>query len=567
MTRLPSARETIAIALTTLLFMLPSLFGPGGVDLQQQSLWVRHFTTQFWGGDLYPRWFSGLFAGDGSPAFFYYPPLSYFITAFFAPLAHLDAFGYAQIAASAFLAMLISGFTAFLWLQSETGHRNAALMGSLLYIAVPAHIAQSFYYTLLFSSVWAYAWVPLLFLFTRRMAQEKPYGASGFAFSLFLLIMTSLPMTLLFAPLAAIHGLLLTPKGRRAMVAAKGIGAGLLGITLSAVYLLPAISYLSYANLDMYTNDNVPFVRFFFTVEGVDSLLRVLTFSSRGGFDVNRTLYIFYWCASFTLALVYFRAAHRKFFLTATLLALFLMLPLSNPLWEHLPLLKTLQISERFFAVSSLAFVLLAAKAWPQLKVSSWAVLTVCGIVTFAVAWGKHTSFEEYRDTHRLQYAQYAMDIEQYGHFLPTPDLMDRFGTLPGIEALKGDHEQVKVISGNASITVLSWQPRHIMLHYRATQASQLRVRQFDFPGWIATLGNTPLPLDRDAPTGRILLSVLAGEGDIRLDLEALLPEMAGKAVSIFSLVILLLITLAGIRRQTSSPEFAKQTIGRSTLS
>ena len=146
----PNNRHLLTIVLLSLMLMAPAFWwGAGGADLHAQSLWVRHFSRQFWQGEYYPRWLAGMFAGEGSPVFFYYPPLTYFFSALFSRLEPLDAFGYYPMAACALLAVMASGVTFYIWAVEETGDSGAAMTGSLLYIAAPNHLAVNFYQLLL----------------------------------------------------------------------------------------------------------------------------------------------------------------------------------------------------------------------------------------------------------------------------------------------------------------------------------------------------------------------------------------------------------------------------------
>ena len=130
-------------------------------------------------GMLYPRWLSDLYAGSGSPVFFYYPPLAYWLTVFFALLARLapwDAFFFYPMAAATWVGLVISGLTFYAWMREEGVEARAALAGSLFYLCVPNHLAQNFYYMMLYSSVLAYAWVPLLMVFARRIGRGQRGG-------------------------------------------------------------------------------------------------------------------------------------------------------------------------------------------------------------------------------------------------------------------------------------------------------------------------------------------------------------------------------------------------------
>ena len=68
-------------------------------DSRYNAVTGRLFSEQFWSGDLYPRWLIGMNSGLGSPHFFFYAPLGYYIAAAFHWLS--ASTGLAQLGAAA----------------------------------------------------------------------------------------------------------------------------------------------------------------------------------------------------------------------------------------------------------------------------------------------------------------------------------------------------------------------------------------------------------------------------------------------------------------------------------
>jgi hypothetical protein len=527
------ARHLLAILLCSLIFMAPAfLLGAGGSDLHCQSLWVRYFSGQFWQGDLYPRWLQDMFAGRGSPVFFYYPPLTYFITALFAFLSPLDAFGYTQIAASAFLAVLASGIAFYIWAREETNNADAALLGALLYIAAPNHIAQDFYYILLLSSLWAYAWIPLLFLFAKRIARQQSYSVVGFAFSLGLLIMTNIPLTIIFGPIAVLYGIFCSTQ-RFASICKLAV-ATVLGFSISAISLFPAIAYRGFASLFWHWIEHYHWTEY--------------------PSPVVSGAYTAYLILSLLLTGVYFRKTKQmwqsQFLFWSSLVVFLLMLPISQPLWENVILLQVIQMAERFFAVFSVFLALFAAMAFPKLRNLSYALLVGYAAVTAVVAYHTRITLEEFSKRNPVRYEMYTLGIDQYPGYLPSLDVMDLYNPNKKLAETKTHDQPVETFDGDAAIEVLTWQPREIMMHYRAAKPSTLEVRQFFFPGFKAFLNDKEIDIRRDEHTKQIIFDVPAGEGMVDLKLTQLLPELIGKAVSLVAAVVLLLLLLMEMRRR-----------------
>ncbi len=534
-------KHLLIIVLFSCVMLAPAfILGAGGGDLHCQSLWVKFFNEQFWNGDLYPRWLQGMYVGDGSPVFFYYPPLPYFITAFFTFLSSFDAFNYYPIAASACLAAIISGITFYIWLKDEDISGEAALIGSLLYIAAPFHIAQNFYYTLLFSSVWSYAWIPLLLLFAKRMTFGKPYSIAGFAVALCMLVMTNLPMTLIFGPIAVAYAAANFHKEHFSKQSLKLGIAVILGFALSAVYLLPSLLYMDYANVDIHWK--MPGHK-----GGYSSYFLPLGFST-----ISQILFTCLWLISATLPFMYFKSVKPKrreiFFFLVLAASLFMILPISQFVWKMLPIVQILQNPLRFFAVPALCLALFAAIVFPRFKILAYGLLVIYVGITFAIAGTTRVSVESFSKSEPERYEQYMLGIDQYANYLTTPNLILRYYMPEGFADVKTHREKVEVVNGDAKIDAIEWKPRNIVLHYNASRDSTLRVRQFDFPGWQVLYNGRELDKKRDENTGEIMFDVAEGEGNITLQLTKLLPEIAGKMISILSAAILVLMFLIELR-------------------
>ncbi|MGL6323033.1 hypothetical protein ACSZMP_07810 [Aeromonas rivipollensis] len=94
--------------------------GTQGHDLFHHLLSGHYFARQLWQGELYPRWLMAMNGGFGSPTFFFYPPLPYYVSALFAGPAAPAQQAIYPLLGSATLALLLSGAFAYLWLRATT---------------------------------------------------------------------------------------------------------------------------------------------------------------------------------------------------------------------------------------------------------------------------------------------------------------------------------------------------------------------------------------------------------------------------------------------------------------
>jgi phytoene/squalene synthetase len=99
----------------------------------------------------------------------------------------------------------------------------------------------------------------------------------------------------------------------------------------------------------------------------------------------------------------------------------------------------------------------------------------------------------------------------------------------------------------------MKWKPRDIAFAYRASQPSVLRVHQFDYPGFRAFLDGREADVSRDADTGEVLLDLPPAAGTVTLRLTELVPEKAGRALSLMSAAFALLLLLTTLRRRAGN--------------
>lgn len=167
-------------------------------------MFSHHFTEQLWQGDLYPRWMQQMNAGFGSPIFFFYAPLPYYITSLLSLLLPGDLTGASALIFSATLALIASGITAYFWLREFTSSKFAMIL-AIVYMALPYHLAVDFYIRFAFAELWTFVWMPLILLLSLKINDGKLSSILWLALSLALLILTHLPTLIIFMPVFVGH--------------------------------------------------------------------------------------------------------------------------------------------------------------------------------------------------------------------------------------------------------------------------------------------------------------------------------------------------------------------------
>lgn len=233
-----SLRNVGLLALAAAVILLPTfLWGPGhSHSVTYNYVWTSQFGTEMAKGNLYPRWLPGSFEGLGSPAFYFYPPIAYWIAGAF------DAGGLTTLAAinmAAFLTLLLSGIAMYHWLSARGTY---PLVGAILYMAAPYHL-MDFYVRGALAEFTAFIWYPFIALAIIRLPERR--GIILLALAYGGLVLTHLPMAMLTG------FFLIAPLGLRKMVQDPRAfwplaAGGALALGLSAFYLVPALTMQGY---------------------------------------------------------------------------------------------------------------------------------------------------------------------------------------------------------------------------------------------------------------------------------------------------------------------------------
>jgi hypothetical protein len=215
-------KSALAIVAVTLTVMLPALLR---APITHDSLWIDwvwadQFTAALREGTLYPRWTPLSHGGLGSPTFYFYPPLAFYVAGLFG-LAGLSTYG-SLLAAFAF-SFAASGFAMLLLLRDS----RYPLVGAVAFMITPYHVLD-FYSRGALGEHLAFAFIPLVVLGLRR--GKLWLLAIAYAG----LILTHLPLALLTSIFVVAPMLVL---GR----AWPAVFALATGIALASIYLAPAL--------------------------------------------------------------------------------------------------------------------------------------------------------------------------------------------------------------------------------------------------------------------------------------------------------------------------------------
>ena len=548
----------LPITLLGLLLCAPLLLTtcPGGHDIYHHLIFSHHFSSQLLQGDLYPRWLSQMNGGFGSPTFFFYPPIPYYLTTLFVWLPEQGALGCSPLTFSICLALILSGLTVYRWLR-EWSDRRPALLLALIYMVLPYHFLVDLYVRFSFAEFWSFVWMPLILYYHRRIGQGEPGAIPGLALSLALLIGTHLPTFLIFMPVLIGTSLLPAPTRPRAIGygrTALGIG---LGIALAAIYWLPAMTTQDYVSMpSMY----VGFMHY------SNAFLSSWP-TPEQGWTFRRYLMVITVGTCLLGGLAWLWSRHQQapavrlqsgYWLLVALGSLAMTLPLSKPLWDLLPMLQKIQFPWRFNTVLTLAVITLLAQATSAIRqrptagsgnrLAIWSLL-LAGLLATQLLVGLEPLFFD-----RLA----AADIQRMTAISRSPlEYRPRWVPLeqfdkPSLALLGATTLPVRSDPPTLRWTLKEWAPRQIRLDIQASEAGTLTLHQYYYPGWVARRAEQEASLALQPSSGGLLqIALPAGDYPLTVTLAPLPEELAGRGISLLALLDCLWLTWRSYRHST----------------
>ncbi|WP_378081895.1 6-pyruvoyl-tetrahydropterin synthase-related protein [Aeromonas bestiarum] len=529
---------TLVLACGVLLLPLWLRGGSQGHDLFHHLLSGHYFALQLWQGELYPRWLMAMNGGFGSPTFFFYPPLPYYVSALFAgpqPLAHQAIY---PLLWSASLALLLSGLFAYLWLRRFSAP-GRALAASLLYLALPYHLAMDLYARFALAEFWAFVWAPLVLLGQDLAGQRRRGGFLLLALALALLAFTHLPSLLLMLALITLRALLQTWRSRTSFPLRITLAAQVLGLAMAAALLLPALLDQGAISMELMRGGMFDFRRNF-----LDRLP-----SGWGDWRFRGHLA---WQSLLTMGLLLLAWAAAREPRHPELLcwgvlgvgAFLMMLPLSQPIWHLLPPLQRLQFPWRCNLILTLATVAVVALGTPVKQPWQgiwWSLLLITLVSSLAYVYYApltqaplKTVIDAEFDSKRSAREYRPIQVPS-GRFTPT------------LLAWKEEFQPpVTTEQQGAEWTLVRWQPRWLELAVRTQRPTRLILHQYDYPGWQARLDDSLTLAVSANRQGLLQVWVPAGQHRLSLRLTARWPERWGGGISLLGWLCWLLLAYRG---------------------
>ena len=325
----------IAIIVASLIVFF-HVYGPAvGYSFTPNYTWVQGFSSQFLQGELYPRWLYQSYQGAGSPAFYFYGPLPFWVSAIagliFCPACSTEAL--LMIGPSILLGL--ASISCYYFTRAISGE-VVAILSSLLYFFLPNHFIIDFWIRNTWGELAAYIFMPVLFLTIRLSSIRKKYLVAA-AVAYAGLLFSHLPSALLFSPMILLYACMEfgCRKGLQ-----KIVFIVLMGVGLAAIYVFPALTTQGFTNHEYWA---------------IYDPIDWLWFSGKHSIVSGKQLLI---VAVYSILFIWINGRffstkeikREKLLLTAMVASFYcfiMMTDLSLPLWEHVGLLRKVQFPWR----------------------------------------------------------------------------------------------------------------------------------------------------------------------------------------------------------------------------
>ena len=362
--------HVLVLVLVMLVVGLPLVGGRvlAGHDIVTYLIYAQQTAANLGEGQLFPAWGGGFNAGYGSPALLFYPPLTSYVNAIPVLVGIPVVFG---VCGLALLAHLLSGLALFGWLRS-TGLGRSALPAAVVYMVAPYRFVDLYLRSAL-SEHWAFVWPPLILWVAASRRLSRPMQVALTALLVAALLLTNLPMAVLFGIALAFWFSSSRGLSNRRLPIVIGVG---LGFAVAAFALVPQALSSSFFDTERYYGAEAGRFR---------PSANTLFSGGFGVWDLN-TLFSLVLVLTCVLALAAYwslgRAERRDRGARLTILGAVAGVVIASgpvgPFWDVLPVFSKLQFPWRISAVMTLAVALLVARLEPR---RAWMMVIVTAVV------------------------------------------------------------------------------------------------------------------------------------------------------------------------------------------
>lgn len=520
-----------------------------------------------WRDGLYfSRWLPDLAFGYGYPFFLYREPLPLYLTLW----PHLLGLPLpAAINLFYVVCILAAGWFTYLWVRDIFGPR-AAIMSAVAYMAAPYQLIDALVRGNQVESLALAAFPFILWAGRRFMVHGRAPWFLAATLALAALALSHNISLLLFTPALVLYLLFTGWLAQREWktIAWRAALVLMLGLGMTAFYTAPAVLEIDEVTLTLSTSNRNNDFRFNFS-----SLEEILSpVAPEDPALLNPPLPIRLGWAPLALAIVGLlslawngrrgQRLHILFMAAGALLYLFFALPVSQPLWEALPLIEFVQFPWRFVGRAALPIAVLAGAPFasgsslrvisrnhrelrghgeeergeflqdgigPGAQASVWSTILVGAAAALLLiealpmlypALCVEEPYPTIADVHAYERDSGMVGIDPVGSYFPVT-VRERPQSSPQLDDYAAGRDPQRfdqsVLPEGATVLDVTYEPLGARVELESPTDFQARYLSFDFPGWTANVDGEQAPITPEEPTGLITFPVPAGRHELEV--------------------------------------------------
>jgi len=500
-------------------------------------------------GQWVVRWVPELYRGFGYPVFNFYPPLFYLLGTL---MVNLGAGLVQAINLSLFLVILLSGLAMYLFARELWG-REGGLVCAVAYLFAPYHI-MDLYLRCAAAETASFVFMPLILWSFYKLKQRprKRYIAYCALFCSGLLL-THNGISLIFIPLVLGYIMVLDWPYRsyeniRSLL--QGLLAWGIGLGLAAFFWLPAFVEKKFVHVEFLSQGNLNFKENFVNFKELVSPVWNHDMPYFAGAQEFCRIGLVHGLMVLIVVLGFRKIVLQEprlraqilFFAAVVLGGIFLILPCSLPIWEHIQVLQFLQFPFRFLTLVVLAGSVLAGGI--ILLFGQEHRLKACFVIVLVI-FSTNFYYCHPRGTVKCNLKLVKVDPDRYlselcqqdgGEYIPIwvkegPKKLPEFMPLQKLEPLT---------KGGQVIDTEKVSPWHYRFTVLAQEGSIFCYKSFYFPGWVVKTEGREIRILKDNPYGLITFQCPAGIHHVEIYFRTTPLHQAAQAISAFFLILLI---------------------------
>lgn len=548
----------LVVILLLSIYGMGALFSPGlfsAHDIWHQVARFYHYKEAFNQGVFPPYWISTLASGFGYPLFFFSFHLPWIVGIPVSFLLDIQT----TIKVLFFLSYLASGVFMYSFARDLLGSRLSALLAAIVYLFAPYR-----FLTILVSGAmgeaFVFVFIPLFLWGTtkiHRACQGDPLPCKGSPCTLCAigtggLILSHLPTAITLLPLLlsfVVYFLVsLKPKPRMSFLKNLCLSL-LLGIGLSAFYLLPFIFYSGLTQVGsgaysyIYENGFVSLSQLFYTKWGY-GLNKVSALEGNVPYRIGfaEWLAFFVFASATILAFVRKRLDIKNYLLLFFLLSAFgfsliAMLPISKPVWDIAERFVSVDNPTKFLITITFVGAVLSGLFLQRFRGKARRVVFLIFLVVALYTGRNHLRVNQYTHLPTSLYVESETTTSSYQEFLPKWADNNVLND-PGLAWGEG-------------VNVASWVQKEngVSFELNSPKEQDISLRHFAFPGIKLYINGAARDYGIDEE-GRIKANFPAGFHNVQFTFEETRVITIGKAVSIVSILMIATIAISTLKHK-----------------